>query len=57
MKRKTDTQDSNFFRAHRIHCINNKWYFLTREGENKGPFDSKEIAGKKLVEYLAIVRR
>lgn len=57
MKRKTDTHDSVRFNAHRINCINGQWYFLTREGVNVGPFDSKAIVEKELAMFLAIVRR
>jgi hypothetical protein len=40
------------FRVHRINCINSQWYFLTRGGENIGPFATKEDAKKHLASYL-----
>jgi len=48
MQREEDTKASFYFRTHRINCINSQWYFLTREGENIGPFATKEDAEKQL---------
>ena len=40
------------FRSDRMFFADNKWYFSTREGEERGPFDSKEEAEVELVRYL-----
>ena len=47
-----DTKAHFHCRTHRINCINSQWYFLTREGENIGPFATKEDAEKQLNCYL-----
>lgn len=55
MQRKTDDPRTLHFHANRLHRINGLWYFETREGENVGPFDSKEAAGKELSRFMAKV--
>jgi len=55
MQRKTDDPRTLRFHANRIHRINGLWYFETREGDNIGPFDSKEEAGKELSRFMAKV--
>lgn len=42
MQRKEDSLTRVQFRTHRVNCINSQWYFLTRGGENLGPFPTKE---------------
>ncbi len=44
------------FRTHRIHAINSDWYFLTREGQNIGPFPNKKAAEDSLAELLKTVK-
>lgn len=51
-RRKGEADDSIHFRAHRIHCINGSWYFLTREGSNVGPFPTREEAETYLSKFL-----
>ena len=53
MRRKTDDPRSIHFHANRIHRTNGLWYFETREGDNVGPFDSKEEARKELSRFMA----
>lgn len=53
MRRKTDNPRSMHFHANRIHRTNGYWYFETREGDNVGPFDSKEEARKELSRFMA----
>ena len=53
MQRKTDAIESVHFQANRIHNLNGRWYFLTREGGNIGPFESKRQAEKSLALYLS----
>lgn len=57
MQRKDDSTTRFQFRTHRISCINSEWYFLTRGGENIGPFPTKEDAKKHLVSYLEKLNR
>ncbi|MGK0419070.1 MAG: hypothetical protein ACJAST_004193, partial [Halopseudomonas sp.] len=42
---------------HRIHAINSDWYFLTREGQNIGPFSTKEAAEEGLAEFLKTAKK
>ena len=53
MQRKTDNPRSMHFHTNRIHRTNGYWYFETREGDNVGPFDSKEEARKELSRFMA----
>ena len=55
MQRKSDDPESIHFQAYRISSINNEWYFVTREGENVGPFMSKPAAEKALEKFLTTV--
>lgn len=55
--RKNDLKVAAHFRAHRIHTINGEWYFLTREGQNIGPFPTKKEAESGLTEFLKIVKK
>lgn len=52
MRREEDTKEQFYFRTHRINCINSQWHFLVREGENIGPFATKEEAEKQIAFYL-----
>ncbi|WP_297185231.1 DUF6316 family protein [uncultured Porticoccus sp.] len=54
--RKGDADDSVHFRSYRIHCINGRWYFLTREGGTVGPFSTRKEAETHLSEFLKHVR-
>ncbi len=40
------------FRSDRLFVADSQWYFSTREGEERGPFDTKEKAEAELVRYL-----
>lgn len=52
MPRKDDSITKFRFRSHRVNCINSQWYFLMRDGENIGPYATKEDAKKHLTSYL-----
>ena len=52
MNRVTDHNQLVYFRANRFHRSNCHWYFVTREGINVGPFDSKGRAETELGNYL-----
>lgn len=55
--RKNDLKVSAHFRSHRIHAINGEWYFLTREGQNIGPFLNQKEAEAGIAEFLKIVQK
>ena len=52
MKRDNDRTEELHFRSERILRINGEWYFLTREGQTKGPYANKNIALEHLESYL-----
>ncbi len=56
-QRKDDSKEASPFRTHRIHAINGEWYFLTRAGQNIGPFPNKKAAEESLAEFLETVKR
>ena len=53
MQRKSDRPPAVHFHANRIHSINGQWYFLTREGANVGPFETRQLAAKELANFLS----
>jgi len=53
MTRKTDSKDEKLhFQMERFVQQNGQWFYMTREGEEKGPFDSKEDAEGDLIVYI-----
>lgn len=50
--RTTDTRPVSCFRSDRFFLVAGQWYFTTREGEDFGPFGSREDAEKRLARYL-----
>ena len=53
MSRKTDSKDEKLhFQMERFVQQNGEWYYMTREGEEKGPFESKEDAEGDLIAYV-----
>jgi Domain of unknown function (DUF6316) len=54
VKRVTDYGYKVYFRADRFHRSGGCWYFLTREGNDIGPFKSKALAEAELAKYLGI---
>ncbi len=54
MNRGTDLSHKVYFRADRFHRSGGYWYFLTREGVDVGPFESKKRAETELANYLGI---
>ena len=56
-QRKDDSKKASPFRTHRIHAINSDWYFLTREGQNIGPFPNKKAAEDSLAEFLKTIKK
>ena len=57
MKREKDSETDFYFRTDRMNCINSQWYYLTRGGENIGPFATREEAEKQLIYYLENLKR
>lgn len=56
-QRKDDPKEAPHFRTHRIHAINSDWYFLTREGQNIGPFPNRKTTEDSLAEFLKTVKK
>lgn len=53
MNRKTDGDNEKMhFQMERFVQQNGQWYYTTREGEEKGPFDSKQDAEGDLIAYI-----
>lgn len=40
------------FQVERFVQQNGLWFYITREGEEKGPFDSKQDAEGELIAYI-----
>lgn len=41
------------FRTNRFFTIGNNWYFSTREGIERGPFNTKEFAQQAINTYIS----
>ncbi len=53
MARKTDgAENKHYFQVDRYVQQNGQWYYITREGEERGPFDSKADASGDLIDYI-----
>ena len=53
MGRKTDKEEEQLhFQTGRFIQQNGEWYYLTREGEERGPFEDMEDASGDLILYL-----
>ncbi len=53
MQRKTDAyNEPAHFQMGRFALQNGEWFYMTREGVERGPFESKDAAGGDLVAYL-----
>ena len=55
MQRHTDHRQAMYFRTDRFHRTNGYWYFLTREGNNVGPFENNKSAERELGYFLFIL--
>ncbi len=50
--RKSDAQDSTYFRSgDRVFCMNGSWFYQTREADH-GPFPTREAALVDLKRYI-----
>lgn len=53
MARKSDDENGKMhFQVDRFVQQNGQWFYVTREGEERGPFDSKEDAEGDLAAYI-----
>ena len=53
MPRKEDGgSPKTFFQMERFVQMNGQWFYTTREGDEKGPFDSREDAEGDLIAYI-----
>jgi len=53
MARKTDGDEGKFqFQMDRFVQQNGEWFYQTREGEERGPFESKQEAEGDMIVYL-----
>ena len=52
MVRKTDSESKTHFQMERFVQQNGEWFYTTREGEERGPFISKQEAEGDLSTYI-----
>ena len=53
MSRKTDSDDGPVhFQVDRFVHQNGEWFYITRDGEERGPFESREDAEGDLIFYI-----
>jgi hypothetical protein len=58
MDRKHDGEDSKFyFKTDRFIVQNGEWYYMTREGVERGPFESREAAERDSAMYILEQRK
>ena len=55
MIRRTDNNEKFHFQTGRLAQQNSEWFYLTREGEQKGPFRRKEDAEGALAAFITIL--
>lgn len=44
------------FKMDRFVQQNGQWYYMTREGKEHGPFDTKDDAEGDLIDYIRTIR-
>ncbi len=53
MPRESDDDDEKlYFQMDRFRQANGEWYYTTRDGDEKGPFESKREAEADLATYV-----
>lgn len=52
MKSRRGETPKTFFRSDRYYTIGSDWYFSTREGNNVGPFRTRQAAAQAVVKYV-----
>ena len=55
IKRKSDPEPYTKYRPNRFFKDGGKWYFLTRESTEEGPFEYREEAEERLQDYIRVV--
>jgi len=55
MKRRSGEKVKAWFRSERFYHTGQGWYFMTREGEEYGPFDTEHDADSELMLYIRSV--
>ncbi len=57
MSRKDENKDDRlYFQMDRFMEQLGEWFYTTREGEERGPFKSREDAETDLIEYLQVLK-
>ncbi len=57
MSRKDEEGDGKlYFQMDRFMEQAGEWYYTTREGEERGPFESQHAAEKDLIAYLHVLK-
>lgn len=58
MSRKEDgDNDKRYFQVDRFYQQNGEWFYTTREGTERGPFESKEEAEGDLIVYVRRMKK
>ena len=57
MPRKTDDEAKHYFQVDRFVQQNGEWLYVTRDGEERGPFKTKEDAEADVVFYILECRK
>ena len=55
MAKRYDDEGRPYFSSDRFYRVDDQYYFSTREGEEVGPFESKEAATTALDQYIDCV--
>lgn len=56
MEFRTGEGDGTYFRSERIAMIDGKYYIATREGDDVGPFGSKQEADQALCRFIESIK-
>lgn len=51
----SDNREGSYFRSERFFCVNQQWFFATREGKDCGPYSSRDRAEEGLNKFLSMV--
>ena len=58
MARKEDSEEAKrYFQVDRFVLQNGEWFYTTREGEERGPFESKKEAEADLIVYMRHMKK
>ncbi len=57
MTRKTDNEAKHIFQVDRFVQQNGEWFYMTRDGDERGPFKTKADAEADLVFYILECRK